>query len=191
MPVKGFTGSCSFAGTIVSCHCNLNILEQDWICSLERFKRSSFYILLVFHLRIYCAWFTHNPLQDTDPIFIEILWMHGQFKAKADCDAFLMDMVCSCFHQKKFSLVTMDPIDKFGYDIRMDDTRRHCVMAIVIAGNVLQLIWENMDSFYQYIRWLAAGCRLAKLHSINIMALPKADIISPYYSHLLVVLYFF
>ena len=24
---------------------------------------------------------------------------------------------------------------------------RHCVMAIVIAGNVLQLIWENMDSF--------------------------------------------
>ena len=59
--------------------CDLGLYKKVWRDPNE----SSFYnlyMVLVFHLRVYCSQFTQNPLQDTDPILIEILLTHERMR---------------------------------------------------------------------------------------------------------------
>jgi hypothetical protein len=70
----------------------------------------------------------------------------------------------------------MDPIDKFG----SYDSDGHCVvMAIVIARNVLSTDLGKHGFILSIYLLTRCSC-----DSINIMAAPKADLISPFYTHL-------
>ena len=82
---------------------------------MGRFEQSKpLYTVFMFQFAsILCSIYSQYPLQDSDPIFIEISLKHERTKAKVDCDAFLVDVVCPCFHQKNV-FTTMNPVDKFG-----------------------------------------------------------------------------
>ena len=100
-------------------HSELNSMRAGKLESfLQRFRLSKhLYNVLVFHLRVYCARFTHRLAILP---FSSIYFIHARIEIKADYDAFLQVVdVCSCCHQKIFSQSTMDPIDGFGiYDHR-------------------------------------------------------------------------
>ena len=106
--------------------------------SIERFEQSRLlYTVLVFHLRVYCVQFTHNILcgKDSDPIFIEISWIHERIEARV-CGFGIVLLLSS---KKKVSLRwTLVPVDKFGSYIFYDGWHR--ITAFVISGNVLYLI---------------------------------------------------
>ena len=91
--VDGGKGSWCWVGTVVGWDW---FMIKDWSSvreiSMERLKRSK--LLYTVLVRVYRVQFTHwqSPLKDSDPIFMEISWMHERIDAKTDCDAFLIWM---------------------------------------------------------------------------------------------------